>query len=68
MPDWHDSQSGLLPMMTEGEFRRHHEQVAARLRSTAATVTTSAVRDRIIEQAKEHEQLAQRLAALGNED
>jgi hypothetical protein len=36
--------------------------------STAATVTTSAVRARIVEQAKEQEQLAQRLADLGNED
>jgi hypothetical protein len=68
MLDWHHSQSSSLPMMTEPEFRQHHEQVAARLRSTAATVTTSAVRARIIEQAEEHEGLAERLAALGNED
>ena len=58
----------LLPMMTEREFRRHHEQVAARLRSTAASVTTSAMRDRIIEQAEEHERLAGRLAELDNKE
>jgi hypothetical protein len=55
----------LLPMMTEREFRRHHEQVAARLRSVAATATTSAVRARIIEQAEAHERLARQLAELG---
>jgi hypothetical protein len=52
-------------MMTEREFRRHHEHEAVRLRSMAATVTTSAMRDRIIEQAEEHERIAQQLADLG---
>ena len=55
-------------MTTEREFRRHHEQIAERLRSVAATVTTSALRVRIIEQVKEHERLAERLADLGKED
>ena len=60
------SQLGLLlPMMTEREFRRDHEQVAVRLRSVAATTTTSAVRARIIEQAEAHERLARQLAELG---
>ena len=54
-------------MMTEREYRNHHERAAARLRSMAATATTPAVRARIIEQAKEHERLAQQLAELGAE-
>jgi hypothetical protein len=51
-------------MMDEREFRNHHERVAARLRSMAATATTSAVKRRIIEQAEQHERLARQLAAL----
>jgi hypothetical protein len=54
-------------MMTEREFRNHHERVAARLRSVASTATTSAVRARIIEQAEEHERFARQLAELDAE-
>jgi DNA-binding Lrp family transcriptional regulator len=62
------SQFGLsVEMMTEREFRRHHEQIAARLRSMAANVTTPAVRARIIEQAKKYERLAALLADLDQE-
>jgi hypothetical protein len=51
-------------MMTEREFRNHHERVAARPRSVAATVTTSGVKARLNEQAEEHERLARQLAEL----
>jgi uncharacterized protein YigA (DUF484 family) len=54
-------------MMTEREFRNHHERVAARLRSVAAAVTTSGVKRRLNAQAEEHERLARRLAELAAE-
>jgi uncharacterized protein YigA (DUF484 family) len=51
-------------MMTEREFRNHHERAAARLRSVAANATTSCVKARLNAQAEEHEQLARQLAEL----
>jgi len=63
MPNLRQSIS-LLPMMTEREFRNHHERVAARLRSVAANATTSCVKARLIAQAEEHERLARQLAEL----
>ncbi len=52
------------PMMTEREFRNHHERAAARLRSVAANATTSCVNARLNAQAEEHEQLARQLDEL----
>jgi hypothetical protein len=54
-------------MMTEREFRNHHERVAARLRSAVANATTSCVKARLIAQAEEHERLALQLAELDAE-
>jgi hypothetical protein len=44
-------------MMTD--FRRHHRREAARLRSLAATATTEAIKARLLEEAEEHERIAE---------
>ena len=64
MPDQPRQSMRLLPIMTEREFRYHHERVAARLRSVAATATTAGVKARLNAQAQEHERLARQLAEL----
>ena len=43
------------------KLRDYHEREAARLRSLLETATTPALRARLLEQAKEHEQLAEEL-------
>lgn len=47
-------------MMTRSEFRELHKRIAARLRGMAAEVSVAAVKARLIEQAEEHERIAQR--------
>jgi hypothetical protein len=47
------------------EKRKHHAREAGRLRSLAATVTTTALKARILEQAHEHERLAGIVEAVG---
>ena len=44
--------------MNISEFRDHHERLAARLRSVAATATTAAMKARLLQQAEDHERLA----------
>lgn len=46
--------------MTRSEFRDLHKRIAARLRAMAAEVKVAAVKARLIEQAEEHERIAQR--------
>lgn len=46
--------------MTRSEFRALHKRIAARLRAMAAEVSVAAVKARLIEQAEEHERIAQR--------
>jgi hypothetical protein len=41
------------------DFRNHHHREAARLRSLAGTVTTEAIKTRLLEEAEEHERIAQ---------
>jgi hypothetical protein len=41
------------------DFRNHHHREAARLRSLAATATTEAIKTRLLEEAEEHERIAQ---------
>jgi hypothetical protein len=43
------------------KLRDYHEREAARLRSLLEMATTPALRARLLEQAKEHEQLAEEL-------
>jgi len=45
--------------MNRSEFREHHVQEAARLRSLAANATTAALKARLLEEADKHEQLAE---------
>ena len=46
-------------MMNRLEFRNYHEREADRLRSLLATATTPALRARLLEEAEEHERLAE---------
>jgi hypothetical protein len=48
-------------VMGLSKLRDYHEREAARLRSLLETATTPALRARLLEQAKEHEQLAEEL-------
>ena len=64
MPDQPRQSIRLLPMMTEREFRYHHERRPARLRAVAASATTAGVKARLNAQAQEHERLARQLAEL----
>jgi hypothetical protein len=41
------------------DFLNHHRREAARLRSLAATATTEAIKTRLLEEAEEHERIAQ---------
>jgi hypothetical protein len=41
------------------DFRHHHQREAARLRSLATTATTEAIKTRLLEEAEEHERIAQ---------
>jgi hypothetical protein len=50
---------------TAVENRKHHAREADRLRSLAATVTTTALKARILEQAQEHARLAGIVGADG---
>ena len=45
--------------MNKSEFQSYHEREAARLRRLIANATTPAVRVRLMEQAHEHERLAE---------
>ena len=40
-------------------FRNHHWREAARLRALAATATTEAIKTRLLEEAENHERVAQ---------
>jgi hypothetical protein len=40
-------------------FLNHHLREAARLRSLAATATTEAIKTRLLEEAEQHERIAQ---------
>jgi hypothetical protein len=51
-------------MLDRSEFLNYHEREAARLRSLLETATTPALRARLLEQAEEHEQLADELEDL----
>ena len=44
--------------MNKSEDQEYHEREAARLRRLIANTTTPAIRERLIEQAEEHERLA----------
>ena len=50
--------------MTQSVFRNHHEREAARLRSLIANATTPALKARLLEEAKMHEQVAEELEDL----
>jgi hypothetical protein len=52
---WSDS------VMSKSEFRNYHEREVARLRSLLAVATTPALRARLLEQAQEHQRLAEEL-------
>ena len=41
------------------DFRNHHRREADRLRSLAATATTEAIKVRLLEEAENHERVAQ---------
>ena len=41
------------------DFRNHHRREADRLRSLAATATTEAIKARLLEEAENHERVAQ---------
>ena len=41
------------------DFRNHHRRAADRLRSLAATATTEAIKARLLEEAENHERVAQ---------
>jgi hypothetical protein len=41
------------------DFRHHHQREAARLRSLATTATTEAIKTRLLEEAENHERVAQ---------
>ena len=45
-------------MASRSELREHHEREAARLRSLAATVTTTMMRERLLDEAAKHRRLA----------
>jgi len=45
--------------MNKSEYQEYHEREAARLRRLIANTTTPAIRERLIEQAEEHERLAE---------
>jgi hypothetical protein len=45
--------------MNKSDYQEYHEREAARLRRLIANATTPAVRGRLIEQAEEHERLAE---------
>jgi hypothetical protein len=47
--------------MNKSDFHEYHEREAARLRRLIANTTTPAIRERLIEQAEEHERLAGRI-------
>ena len=48
-------------VMSKSEFLEFHEREAARFRRLLANVTTPALKARLIEQAREHERLAEAL-------
>ncbi len=41
------------------DYRTHHRREAARLRSLAETATTEAIKTRLLDEAEEHERIAQ---------
>lgn len=41
------------------DFLNHHRREAARLRSLAGTATTEAIKNRLLEEAEEHERIIQ---------
>lgn len=45
--------------MNKSEYQEYHEREAARLRRLIANATTPAIKGRLIEQAEEHERLAE---------
>ena len=49
------------PVRGLSKLRDCHEREAARLQSLLETITTPTLRARLLEQAKEHEQLAEEL-------
>lgn len=51
-------------MMNISEFRNYHEREAARLRSLLEAATTPALKARLLEEAEQHEQLAEELEDL----
>lgn len=48
----------------QAEFRNYHDREAARLWSLLATATTPALRARLLEEAEEHERLAEEVEDL----
>ena len=48
--------------MDVSEFRRYHEREAMRLRRLIANATTPALKARLVEEAEQHERLAQGLS------
>ena len=50
--------------MNKAEFRNEHEREAIRLRNLIATATTPALKARLLEEAEQHEQLAEQLEAF----
>jgi len=46
-------------MASRSELREHHEREVACLRSLAATVTTSLMRERLLDEAEKHRRLAE---------
>ncbi|HLY45748.1 MAG TPA: hypothetical protein VKQ73_09230 [Stellaceae bacterium] len=46
--------------MTKSEFRDLHKRIAARLRTLADEVATPAARERLLDQAEEHDRIAER--------
>ena len=50
---------GDAKKMNKSEFQSYHEREAVRLRRLIANATTPAIRARLIEQAAEHERLAE---------
>jgi hypothetical protein len=41
------------------DYRTHHRRESARLRSLAETATTEAIKTRLLDEAEEHERIAQ---------
>lgn len=56
--------NGKLPKALPKEVPNYHEREAAHLRALADTTTTRAVKDRLLREAEEHEELARYFAEL----